>query len=80
MFLTRGQEDNGRTNAAIRNLDAQSLARLKSTKTVYSLTEAEKAEWKDVFTKVVAQLRGTVFTPAMFDKIVRLAGDPYLRK
>ncbi len=79
-FMARAQEDNGKTNATIRNLDAQSFARMKSTKTVYSLTEAEKLEWKDIFTKVVGQLRGPVFTPAMFDKIVQLAGNPYLTK
>jgi hypothetical protein len=67
-------------NTAIRNLDAQSFARMKSTKTVYALTEAEKLEWKEVYTKIGAQLRGPVFTPAMFDKIVQLAGNPYLTK
>jgi TRAP-type C4-dicarboxylate transport system substrate-binding protein len=79
-FLARGLEDNSKLNTTIRNLDAQSFARMKSTKNVYSLTEGEKTEWKDTFTKVVGQLRGTVFTPAMFDKIVQLAGNPYLSK
>ena len=79
-FMTRAQEDNGKVNTAIRNLDAQSFARMKSTKTVYALTEAEKLEWKEVYTKIGAQLRGPVFTPAMFDKIVQLAGNPYLTK
>ena len=79
-LMARGLEANVRLNGIIRNLDAQSFARMKSTKTVYSLTEQEKQEWKDTFTKTVGQLRGTVFTPAMFDKIVQLAGNPYLAK
>jgi len=69
----RGREAAERLTRTIRNLDAQSFARLKSSKTAYEPSEAEKQEWRDVFAKVRAQLRGSVFTQAVFDKAVGLA-------
>jgi len=74
-LLTRGRENQDKLNGMIRNLDAQAFARLKSSKITYSRSEAEKNEWKDVLVRVAHQLRGTVFTPAMFDKIVQLSGN-----
>jgi TRAP-type C4-dicarboxylate transport system substrate-binding protein len=69
----RGQEATERLTKSIRNLDAQSFARLKGSKSAYEPNDAEKQEWRDVFAKVRAQLRGSVFSPAMFDKAVGLA-------
>ena len=45
----------------------------KASKTAYEPNDAEKQEWRDLFGKVRAQLRGSVFTPAMFDKVTGLA-------
>jgi len=70
---TRGAETADRLTKSIRNLDAQAFARLKASKTAYEPNDAEKAEWKDVFAKVRASLRGSVFSPAVFDKVVGLA-------
>ncbi len=69
----RGAETAERLTKSIRNLDAQSFARLKASKTAYEPNDAEKNEWKDVFAKVRASLRGSVFSPAVFDKVVGLA-------
>ncbi len=72
-LTTRGAETAERLTKSIRNLDAQAFARLKASKNAYEPNDAEKAEWKDVFAKVRASLRGSVFTPALFDKVVGLA-------
>jgi TRAP-type C4-dicarboxylate transport system substrate-binding protein len=69
----RGREAAERLTKSIRNLDAQAFARMKSSKTAYEPNDAEKNEWRDLFTKVRQQLRGTVFTPAVFDKAIQLA-------
>jgi hypothetical protein len=63
----------GRLGPLVSRLDAQSFARMKATKIVYDLTEAERSEWKAVFDRVAMQLRGGVFTPAIFDRVVKLA-------
>jgi TRAP-type C4-dicarboxylate transport system substrate-binding protein len=73
VLINRGHESADRLTKSIRNLDAQSFARLKSSKSAYEPSDAEKAEWREVFAKVRAQLRGSVFTPAAFDKAVSLA-------
>jgi TRAP-type C4-dicarboxylate transport system substrate-binding protein len=73
VLTNRGKESADRLTKSIRNLDAQSFARLKSSKSAYEPNDAEKAEWREVFAKVRAQLRGSVFTPAAFDKAVSLA-------
>jgi TRAP-type C4-dicarboxylate transport system substrate-binding protein len=69
----RGREAADRLTRSIRNLDAQAFARMKSSKTAYEPNDAEKNEWRDLFTKVRQQLRGSVFTPAVFDKAIQLA-------
>jgi TRAP-type C4-dicarboxylate transport system substrate-binding protein len=69
----RGAEAAERLTRSIRNLDAQAFARLKASKNAYEPSDAEKAEWKDVFAKVRASLRGSVFSPPIFDKVVSLA-------
>jgi TRAP-type C4-dicarboxylate transport system substrate-binding protein len=76
----RGRESSERLNKMVRNLDAQAYARLKASKTAYSPSDADRSEWKDLFVKVAAQLRGSVFTPAMFDRVVQLAGNPLVPK
>jgi TRAP-type C4-dicarboxylate transport system substrate-binding protein len=69
----RGAEAADRLTKSIRNIDAQAFARLKSSKTAYEPSEPEKQEWRDLFAKVRGQLRGSVFTPGVFDKVVGLA-------
>jgi len=69
----RGHETADRLTKSIRNLDAQAFARMKANKSSYEPNDAEKAEWRDVFDKVRGQLRGSVFTPGVFDKIASLA-------
>ena len=76
----RGRESSARLNRMVRNLDAQAYARLKAVKTPYSPTDADRSEWAEIFKKVATQLRGSVFTPAMFDRIVQLAGNPLVPK
>ncbi len=46
---------------------------MKTSKTAYEPNEAEKNEWRELFAKVRQQLRGAVFTPAVFDKAMQLA-------
>ena len=69
VLQTRGAETAERLTKSIRNLDAQAFARLKASKTAYEPNDAEKKEWQDVFEKIRQQLRGSVFSPAMFDKV-----------
>ncbi|MDP9001865.1 MAG: TRAP transporter substrate-binding protein DctP [Myxococcota bacterium] len=68
-----GREMSDRLGRSIRNLDAQAFARMKATKATYEPTDAEKNEWRELFLRVRQELRGAVFTPAVFDKIVQLA-------
>ncbi len=70
----RGAEMSERGTRSIRNLDAQAFARLKSSKSAYDLTDVGKRKWADLFQKVNQQLRGTVFSPAVFDRVMQLAG------
>jgi TRAP-type C4-dicarboxylate transport system substrate-binding protein len=72
-LTTRGSETASRLTNSIRNLDAGAFARLKGSKAAYEPNDAEKQEWRDLFTKVRASMRGSVFTPAMFDRVVGLA-------
>jgi TRAP-type transport system periplasmic protein len=76
----RGRESSERLNRMVRNLDEQAYARMKSTRITYSPTDADRSEWKDLFVRVATQLRGSVFTPAMFDRVVQLAGNPLVPK
>ncbi len=75
-ILRRSREATERLNGVVRNMDAQAFARMKASKTAYSPTDADRSEWRDVFLKVGQQLRGSLFTPALFDKVVRLAANP----
>jgi hypothetical protein len=49
------------------------LTRGAEAKQAYEPSAADAAEWTPVFENVRKQLRGTVFTPALFDKVVALA-------
>jgi TRAP-type C4-dicarboxylate transport system substrate-binding protein len=69
----RGREASDRLTKSIRNLDAQAFARLKATKVAYEPNDAERSEWRDLFVRVRQQLRGSVFTPSVFDRVVQLA-------
>ncbi len=69
----RGREAGERLTKSVRNLDAQAFARMKASKSVYEPTDTEKAEWRDLFFGVQKELRGAVFTPAVFDKVIQLA-------
>jgi len=80
VFERRGRDVTERLNRVVRNMDAQAYARMKATRVTYSPTDAERAEWRDVFLKVARELRGSVFTPALFDKVVRLADNPLVPK
>jgi len=73
ILAARGRETAERLTKSVRNLDAQAFARMKASKTVYEPNDAEKTEWRDLFARVQKELRGTVFTPAVFDKVVQLA-------
>jgi TRAP-type C4-dicarboxylate transport system substrate-binding protein len=70
---SRGHEAAERLTKSIRNLDAQAFARMKTSKTAYEPSDPEKNEWRDLFSKVRQQLRGSVFTPAVFDKAIQLS-------
>jgi hypothetical protein len=73
VMKARGATLESKMDPMVRRLDQQAFERMKATKTVYDLSDAEKREWKDVFDKTAAQLRGGVFTPAIFDKVMKLA-------
>ncbi len=73
IVTARGNEMSARLTASIRNIDAQAYGRMKASKTSYDLSDGEKKEWNDLFSRVRQQLRGTTFTPALFDRVVQLA-------
>jgi TRAP-type C4-dicarboxylate transport system substrate-binding protein len=75
-ILAKGKETSLALTKKVRDLDAQAFARMKATKTAYAPTPAEIAEWAPIFIQVSKQLRGTVFTPALFDKVVQIADNP----
>ena len=57
----------------IRAEDDAVFARLQGRMTHYSLTDAEKEEWKKVFIEVGKRLRGTVFQTQLVDDAVKYA-------
>jgi TRAP-type transport system periplasmic protein len=73
ILTNRGNEMTQRLTNSIRNLDAAAYGRMKSSKTSYDLSDAEKKEWSDLYARVRQQLRGSVFSPALFDRVVQLA-------
>ena len=46
VMAARGADLQGHLDPVVRSMDEQAFARMKATKTVYSLTDAEKSEWK----------------------------------
>ena len=76
----RGQESSDRLNRLVRRLDVEAYARLKASRVAYSPTDSDRNEWRDVFIKVSTQLRGSVFTPSLFDRVVQLAANPLVPK
>jgi TRAP-type C4-dicarboxylate transport system substrate-binding protein len=73
VMKARGDGLQGKIEPLVRNMDVHAYERMKKNKTVYALTDAEKAEWKVVFDRVASQLRGSVFTPAIFDRVMKVA-------
>jgi TRAP-type C4-dicarboxylate transport system substrate-binding protein len=80
VIARRGREASAVLNTTVRAMDAQAYARMKATKIAYSPTEADRNEWKDIFVKVSTELRGTVFNPVLFDRVVKLADNPLVPK
>ena len=76
VLLKKSREMSDQATISIRNADAQAYARMKASKVSYDPSESDRKEWTDVFVKVAKGLRGTVFTPAIFDKIVQIAQPP----
>lgn len=76
VLLKKSREMSDQATISIRNADAQAYARMKASKVSYDPSEGDRKEWTDVFVKVAKTLRGTVFTPAVFDKIVQIAQPP----
>lgn len=74
-ILTRGAQACDRLQRKIRYQDDKAFQAMKASKTVYSPTDADVAAWTPVFVKVARELRGSVFTPALFDKVVALSGN-----
>jgi TRAP-type transport system periplasmic protein len=74
-LLKRGAEMTERLTKSIRNLDAQSFARLKAIKRVYEWTDDSRKAWTDVYQKVNQQLRGTVISAPLFDRVTQLASQ-----
>jgi hypothetical protein len=72
-MAAHGAELSDRLATMVRNLDAAAFTRMKATKKVYDLTDADRAEWKIVFDEVYSQVRGTVFSRAAFDRVLALA-------
>jgi len=80
VIARRGQESSDRLNRLVRRLDVEAYARLKASRVAYSPSDSDRNEWRDVFIKVSTQLRGSVFTPSLFDRVVQLAGNPLVPK
>jgi TRAP-type C4-dicarboxylate transport system substrate-binding protein len=80
VIARRGQESSDRLNRLVRRLDVEAYARLKASRVAYSPSDSDRSEWRDVFIKVSTQLRGSVFTPSLFDRVVQLAGNPLVPK
>jgi TRAP-type C4-dicarboxylate transport system substrate-binding protein len=76
VLMKKSAEMSDQATISIRNADAQAYARMKASKVSYDPSEADRKEWTDVFVKVAKSLRGSVFTPAVFDKIVQIAQPP----
>ena len=76
VLMKKSAQMSDQATISIRNADAQAYARMKASKISYDPSESDRKEWTDVFVKVCKGLRGSVFTPAVFDKIVQIAQPP----
>ncbi len=79
VLLAKARDMSDEATVGIRNADARAYARMKASKVSYDPSESDRKEWTDVFVKVSKGLRGTVFNPALFDKLVQIADPPELR-
>jgi TRAP-type C4-dicarboxylate transport system substrate-binding protein len=77
VLLAKSREMSAAMTTSIRNLDAQAYARMKATKIVYDPDDAYRKEWTDLLLKMNSQLRGTVFSAAMFDRVLLIAAPQY---
>jgi TRAP-type C4-dicarboxylate transport system substrate-binding protein len=57
----------------IRREDAASFARLKAKMKAYETSDAEEAQWQAVFDDMRRHVRGAVFDPVIYDRMVSLA-------
>ena len=57
----------------IRREDAASFARLRTKMKAYETTDAEEAQWQAVFDDMRRHVRGAVFDPVIYDRMVSLA-------
>jgi TRAP-type transport system periplasmic protein len=76
ILLAKSREMSDQATVTIRKADAQAFARMKASKIAYDPTDADRKDWTDLFVKVAKQLRGSVFNPVIFDKIVQIAQPP----
>jgi TRAP-type C4-dicarboxylate transport system substrate-binding protein len=76
VLLAKSREMSEESTLTIRRADAAAFARMKASKIAYEPTDDDRKAWADVFVGVAKHLRGSVFTPAIFDKIVKIAQPP----
>ena len=73
-LIKRGAEMSDRLTKSIRGLDASAFTRMKASKKVYDLSDDSRKAWADVYRKVNQQLRGTLVSPAVYDRVMQLVG------
>lgn len=76
VLLAKSREMSDQATLTIRKADAAAFARMKASKIAYDPTDDDRKAWTDVFVNVAKHLRGPVFNPAIFDKIVKIAQPP----
>jgi TRAP-type C4-dicarboxylate transport system substrate-binding protein len=72
-LLSKSREMNKTGSDLILRLDAQAYERLKKTKIVVGPDAKYYQAWQQIFDRVGKQLRGRVFTPAVYDKVMSVA-------
>jgi TRAP-type C4-dicarboxylate transport system substrate-binding protein len=80
VIARRGREASAVLNTTVRAMDDQAYQRMKATKIAYAPTDTDRSEWRDLFVKVSTELRGSVFNPGLFDRVVKLADNPLVPK
>jgi TRAP-type C4-dicarboxylate transport system substrate-binding protein len=71
IILRTGKKYGEELTKTIRNQDAAALGRLKTSKIVYTPGEDEAKAWRESFAETRKSLRGSPFTPEVFDRIVK---------